>query len=103
MSTFILVGRGTPNFFDSPRQVVSRGPYRFVRNPMYVAALLVLAAEFVVLSDMGVLLYALLLLMWLHFVVVAIAEPMLRDRFGAAYDEYCRLVPRWLPRRPGRA
>jgi len=40
---FVFVGKGTPTPFDPPRQLVIRGPYRFVRNPMYIGAALVLA------------------------------------------------------------
>ena len=34
--TFVFVGRGTPAPFDPPRQLVVQGPYRLIRNPMYV-------------------------------------------------------------------
>ena len=41
---FATVGRGTPGPWDAPRRFVAVGPYRWVRNPIYVAALLVLLA-----------------------------------------------------------
>ncbi len=42
---FAMVGRGTPGLWDAPRQVVAVGPYRWVRNPIYVAALLIVVGE----------------------------------------------------------
>ena len=42
---FATVGRGTPGPWDAPRRVVALGPYRWVRNPMYLAALLVVLGE----------------------------------------------------------
>ena len=36
---FAAVGAGTPGPWDAPRRVVARGPYRWVRNPIYLAAL----------------------------------------------------------------
>ena len=42
--TFALIGRGTPAPFDPPRRLVIRGPYHFVRNPMYMGAGLALAS-----------------------------------------------------------
>ena len=41
---FASFGRGTPAFFDPPRRLVTRGYYRFTRNPMYVAVLSTIAA-----------------------------------------------------------
>src|SRR5260370_30636727 len=36
VATFVTRGEGTPAPFDPPRQFVAVGPYRFVRNPMYI-------------------------------------------------------------------
>ena len=39
IGTFVTKGQGTPAPFDPPREFVASGPYRYVRNPMYIGAL----------------------------------------------------------------
>src|SRR5215475_9519255 len=43
VGVFSLLGKGTPAPFDAPRSFVPSGPYRWVRNPMYLGAFSVLA------------------------------------------------------------
>jgi len=97
---FLTKGRGTPNPLDPPKFLVARGPYRWVRNPMYVCATLILFGESLILRSPALLLYSLLVLLGFHLVLVLYEEPSLRRRFGAPYEQYCRETPRWLPRRP---
>jgi protein-S-isoprenylcysteine O-methyltransferase Ste14 len=77
---------------------VAQGLYRYVRNPMYVSVLLVLLGESVFFESRRLLLYAGIVWLVVHSFVLIYEEPALRRKFGAAYDEYCRRVPRWLPR-----
>src|SRR5439155_10264454 len=95
--TFALSGRGTPAPFDPPRRLVIRGPYRFVRNPMYVGAVLALVGSALFYACYAALGYAALFLVCLHLLVVFYEEPGLRHAFASDYDEYCRKVKRWLP------
>ncbi len=95
--TFALLGRGTPAPFDPPRRLVVRGPYRYVRNPMYVGASLALAGA-ALFYETGVLwAYAGGVLVLTHLVVVLYEEPTLRQTFGEDYETYCRQVRRWWP------
>jgi len=94
---FALVGGGTPLVFDSPVRFVSIGPYLRVRNPMYIADTLIVTGEAVLLESSAILVYAGLLWLGLHLLVVALEEPRLQRRFGARYKEYCDRVPRWIP------
>jgi protein-S-isoprenylcysteine O-methyltransferase Ste14 len=95
--TFIVRGKGTPAPFDAPREFVAIGPYRYLRNPMYVGGLILLAGFGLYEHSFSILLMALVLLFVVHLMVVFYEEPTLRKSFGASYDEYCRTTARWMP------
>ncbi len=100
IGNFIVRGKGTPAPFDPPRVFVATGPYRYVRNPMYVGGLAFLAGLALFEGSVSILLFSLLLLVVAHLLVVLYEEPDLERRFGESYLAYKRTVPRWLPRRP---
>jgi protein-S-isoprenylcysteine O-methyltransferase Ste14 len=93
---FTFTGKGTPGPWDPPRQLVARGLYRFTRNPMYVAVAAVLSGETLFFGSHVLLVYTLGVVLMFHVRVVFFEEPTLRRTFGAAYDDYCRSVPRWV-------
>ncbi|MDE3149506.1 MAG: isoprenylcysteine carboxylmethyltransferase family protein [Acidobacteriota bacterium] len=95
---FVWIGKGTPAPFDPPRKLVIRGPYRFVRNPMYIGAALALAGAALFYGSMSLLIYGILFLLAAHLFVVFYEEPTLRRNFGAEYEAYCHRVRRWWPR-----
>lgn len=95
---FAAVGRGTPGPWDAPRRFVAVGPYRWVRNPIYVAALLVVAGEAWLFLSLPLLAYAGAMALFFHLFVIGYEERALHRRFGDAYVEYRRTVPRWIPR-----
>ena len=97
--TFVVVGKGTPAPFDPPRRLVVRGPYRFVRNPMYVGAALALIGAALFYQSMALLAYAGGFLLVAHVFVVVYEEPTLRRTFQADYETYRRQVRRWWPKR----
>jgi protein-S-isoprenylcysteine O-methyltransferase Ste14 len=76
--------------------IVTRGPYRFTRNPMYVA----LTSAYVGFVCLTNLLWPLLLLpvvlVVLRVFVIRREELYLTEAFGPAYAEYCQRVRRWL-------
>ncbi len=96
--TFATIGNGTPAPFDPPRRLVIRGPYRFVRNPMYIGAGLALASAALFYESWPILVYAGLFFLATHVFVVLYEEPTLRRTFGEEYEVYCRQVGRWWPR-----
>jgi len=105
---FATEGEGTLAPWDPPRRLVARGPYRYVRNPMISGVLFVLFGEALILVSQPHLMWALIFLGMNIVVIPLVEEPGLRRRFGASYVEYCRHVPRliprlhpWEPERPG--
>jgi protein-S-isoprenylcysteine O-methyltransferase Ste14 len=97
IATFAWIGKGTPAPFDPPRRLVIRGPYRFVRNPMYIGAVLALAGAALFYTSAPLLAYSGLLLLAAHLFVVFYEEPTLRRSFGLEYEAYCHRVRRWWP------
>jgi protein-S-isoprenylcysteine O-methyltransferase Ste14 len=83
---------------------VADGPFRYVRNPIYLAGITLLLGVGLLYFpwravDLGL---PLLLLAYFHVAVVRVEEPELRRRFGSTYEAYCEHVPRWLPGSPSR-
>jgi protein-S-isoprenylcysteine O-methyltransferase Ste14 len=77
---------------------VTRGPYRLIRNPMYVGVLTTLLGESLFFGSLALLAWTVAVAITFHLFVVLYEEPGLRDRFGADYGRYLTDVPRWLPR-----
>jgi protein-S-isoprenylcysteine O-methyltransferase Ste14 len=98
VATFVTRGEGTPAPFDPPRKFVAAGPYRFVRNPMYVGGFMVLVGFGLYEQSPAILLFTLPWLLSAHLFVIGYEEPHLRATFGEAYEAYCRSVRRWWPR-----
>ena len=97
VAEFATRGRGTPAPIDPPRQLVVRGPYRFVRNPMYLGMVLVLLGELSLAFSRGFAGYIAGWFACMHLLVVLYEEPTLRRKFGVDYERYTREVGRWWP------
>jgi protein-S-isoprenylcysteine O-methyltransferase Ste14 len=95
---FTFTGKGTPAPIDPPKELVARGLYRFVRNPMYVGMLSLFLGEAVFFKSGRMLLYTAVAFLVYHSFVVLYEEPVLRRKFGEAYQRYCDGTPRWIPR-----
>ena len=100
IAIFVTAGHGTPAPFDPPRQFVAVGPYRYVRNPMYLGAASVLLGAGLIISSPAVALLALGFLLLMHLFVVLHEEEALAGRFGDNYLRYKATVHRWLIKRP---
>ena len=95
---FALVGKGTPAPFDPPRQLVIAGPYRRVRNPMYIGAGLVLVGTALFYQAEALGAFAAGFWVVAHAFVVLYEEPTLERTFGTPYADYRNAVHRWVPR-----
>ncbi len=98
VTLFMKFGDGTPAPWDPPHNLVIRGPYRYVRNPMITGVLLVLLAEAMLFQSWPITLW-----MGIFFVANAIYFPLIEEkglekRFGDDYRVYKTHVPRWIPR-----
>lgn len=91
-------GQGTLAPWDPPRRLVVSGPYRYVRNPMISGVIFVLVGESMVLLSGANALWALAVFVVNAIYIPLLEEPMLRERFAAAYEEYSTRVPRLVPR-----
>ena len=95
VSLFIEYGEGTPAPFDPPRQLVIRGPYIYMRNPMMVAVCLVLSGEALLFALVPLGLWFLFFFGLCLILIPLWEEPDLEKRFGESYREYKQKVPRW--------
>jgi protein-S-isoprenylcysteine O-methyltransferase Ste14 len=98
LGVFVVRGCGTAAPFDPPRQFVAIGPYKLVRNPMYVGGLGVLFGFGLYLHSLSVLGFSAIVSFVIHFFVLCFEEPDLEERFGASYRDYKESVNRWIPR-----
>jgi protein-S-isoprenylcysteine O-methyltransferase Ste14 len=100
---FVMQGLGTPAPVAPTAHLVVSGPYRYVRNPMYVAVVAVIAGQALLLWQPVLLPYAAVVAVAVVLFVLGYEQPMLRRQFGSSYEVYRRAVPAWWPRlRPWR-
>jgi len=99
---FPVEGAGTPFPTDPPssRKVMVGGPYRYVRNPMYVSYFVAIIGEALLLGRPALFIYLLAVVVFVVGFVRWWEEPTMAKRFGAEYEAYRRRVPGWWPRWP---
>ena len=96
--TFAFVGKGTPAPFDPPRRLGVLGPYRIVRNPMYMGAGIALAGAAAFYQSVALLGFTGGFFLATYLFVRLYEEPTLRRMFGEEYETYLKDVRRWWPK-----
>ncbi len=77
-------------------QMVTRGPYRFTRNPMYVGLTIAYLGEALLLHQIWPITLLPLVIAYVNWIVIPLEESKLQEAFGAQYDEYRARVGRWV-------
>ncbi len=95
---FATEGEGTLAPWDPPRRLVITGLYRYVRNPMITGVVTILLGETAVLLSPAIGRWAVAFFIINAAYIPLVEEPMLVARFGEPYRDYCRRVPRLVPR-----
>ena len=95
---FVFVGRGTLFPTTPPEHLVVSGFYRYVRNPMYVGVLTVLAGEAVLFMSRGLVMEEIFVWLGFDLFIRLHEEPFLTRRYPSEYPRYKQSVRRWLPR-----
>jgi protein-S-isoprenylcysteine O-methyltransferase Ste14 len=95
---FVRDGHGTPAPVAPTEELVVRGPYRVVRNPMYVGVAAAIAGQTLAFRSPALTGWLIVFLFAVTSFVKLYEEPTLSERFGSPYDRYRREVPGWWPR-----
>ena len=98
VSLFARVGKGTLAPWDPTRNLVAKGPYRFIRNPMIIGVALMLLGQALLWGSWVVGAWACVFVFINHVYFLLSEEPGLEKRFGEVYRVYKTNVPRWVPR-----
>ncbi len=96
--SFAAIGEGTLAPWTPTQNLVIEGLYRYVRNPMISGIVILLLAESIALQSIFILFWCVFFLFGNHIYFIKSEEPGLEKRFGDAYLEYKKNVPRWIPR-----
>jgi protein-S-isoprenylcysteine O-methyltransferase Ste14 len=94
---FARSGRGTLAPIDPPSELVVRGLYRYVRNPMYLSVTTIVLGELLLTQSLGLFIYWAIWFAVVNLFVIGYEEPTLRRQFGASYERYSQTIPRWIP------
>lgn len=97
---FYVAGKGTLAPWAPPQRLVVTGLYRYSRNPMYIAVVLILWGWTLAFRSRAMAIYALAIMLVFHLRIVLGEEPWLARTHGETWVGYKARVPRWIGFRP---
>lgn len=77
-------------------QMVTWGPYRFTRNPMYVGLTIAYLGEGLLLRQLWPIVLLPFVIAYVNWIVIPLEEAKLHEAFGGQYDQYRARVGRWV-------
>lgn len=77
-------------------KLVTWGPYKFSRNPMYVSLIFAYIGEAGILLQIWPLILLPLTIIYINRIVIPVEELRLKEAFGKIYEQYYSQVPRWI-------
>jgi protein-S-isoprenylcysteine O-methyltransferase Ste14 len=95
---FIQIGNGTIMPWDPTTKLIVTSMYSHVRNPMILSLIVLQIGEAVLFTSYGIAALAIVNFTINTVYFIYSEEPGLEKRFGDAYVEYMKHVPRWIPR-----
>ncbi len=95
---FHKIGNGTLAPWNPTRKMIIEDLYRHVRNPMLIGVNIILLSEILFFNSPYLLAWMVFFILLNHVYFIKKEEPGLLERFGEEYEEYCKNVPRWIPR-----
>lgn len=98
ISTLLFFVRRKANFLPhkAATQLITSGPFRLSRNPIYLGNTLALLGAGVAFNSAWLVLAALAAAVFVHFLAILREERHLSARFGKQWDDYASRTPRWL-------
>lgn len=82
---------------ETVQQLVHAGPYRFVRNPLYIANIIMYTLCGLIFGFGLLSLFIFVYSSVEYYFIVSFEEQILSKTFGRSYFEYTGKVPRWIP------
>jgi len=79
-----------------PRKLVTSGPYRYTRNPMYLGLLIILLGIAILFGSVGAMLSPIAFFIIFNFIFIPIEEKLVESAFGEEYLDYKKRVRRWI-------